>query len=91
MFETLMTMLRTLETVGDVFFDVEDDGSVDVTFNDFEGFDEDWDEVMRDYEMPELVDKVFDLLDSCDHDDDFYTTYMVDGHAVEVGFTSYDI
>lgn len=91
MFETLMTMLRTLEDAGDVTLWVDEDGSVDVTFEDFEGFDEDWDEVMRDYEMPQLVDEVFDLLDSCDSEGDFYVTYMVEGHAVEVGYSSYDI
>lgn len=92
MFETLIAMLETLEKIGDVAsLWVDDDGSVSVTFDDFDGFDEDWDELDRDYEAPELVNEVFALLDSCDHDDDFYTTYMVEGHEVQVGYTSYDI
>lgn len=91
MFETLMTMLRTLEDAGDVTLDFEDDGSVSVTFEDFDGFDQDWSEIDREYVMPELVDEVSGLLASCDHDDEFYTTYVVDGHEVMVGFSSYDI
>ena len=90
MFEKLCEMLKTLESVGDVSVDL-DEFDLDVTFQDFEGFDEEWEEVMRDYEMPELVDEVFDLLDQCDHEGDFYVTYLVDGHRVEVGFGSYDI
>ena len=91
MFETLMTMLRTLEDVGDVIMTVEADGSLDLTFDDFEGFDEEWNEMDRPYEMPELVDEVFDLLQSCESEGDYYVTYFVDGHEVCVGFTSYDI
>ena len=90
MFEQLCEMLRTLESVGDVSVDL-DEFDLDVTFQDFEGFDEEWEEVMRDYEMPELVDEVFDLLDQCEREGDFYVTYFVEGHRVEVGFGSYDI
>ena len=78
MFEQLCEMLRTLESVG-------------VTFEDFGGFDEEWEEIGRDYEMPELVDEVFDLLDQCEREGDFYVTYFVEGHRVEVGFGSDDI
>ncbi len=90
MFEQLCEMLRTLETVGGVSVDF-DEFDLDVTFEDFHGFDDDWNEIMRDYEMPELVDEVFDLLHQCDHEGDFYVTYFVEGHRVEVGFGSYDI
>ena len=90
MFEKLCEMLRTLESVGDVSVDL-DEFDLDVTFEDFDGFDEEWSEISRDYVMPELVDKVFDLLGQCDHEGDFYVTYFVDGHRVEVGFGSFDI
>lgn len=90
MFEKLCEMLKTLEAVGDVSVDL-DEFDLDVTFEDFVGFDEEWDEIMRDYEKPELVDEVFDLLKQCPRKGDFYVTYLVDGHQVEVGFSSYDI
>ena len=46
MFETLIAMLETLEKIGDVAsLWVDDDGSVSITFDDFGGFDEDWDEL----------------------------------------------
>lgn len=92
MFETLMEMLTALEACGDVYFDVDDtDGSVSVTFEDFDGFDDDWSEIDREYEMPEVVDAVFALLEGCPSEGDYYVTYLVDGRSVEVGFSSYDI
>ena len=90
MFEQLCEMLRTLESVGDVSVDL-DEFDLDVTFEDFGGFDEEWEEIGRLYEMPELVDEVFDLLDQCEREGDFYVTYFVEGHRVEVGFGSDDI
>ena len=90
MFEQLCEMLRTLESVGDVSVDL-DEFDLDVTFEDFGGFDEEWEEIGRLYEMPELVDEVFDLLGQCEREGDFYVTYFVDGHRVEVGFGSDDI
>lgn len=91
MFEKLMTMLNELKEVNDVSFKVKEDGSVKVTFNDFEGFDKRWREIMRDYKKPELVDEVFDLLDACESEGDYYTTYFVEGHDVDVEFASDDI
>ena len=91
MFETLMEMLHTLETAGDVSMRTDADGVLCLTFDDFDGFDEHWSEVTREYAMPELVDEVFDLLDSCPCVGDYYVTYTVEGHEVEVGYASMDI
>ena len=78
MFEQLCEMLRTLESVGDVSVDL-DEFDLDVTFEDFGGFDEEWEEIGRLYEMPELVDEVFDLLGQCEREGDFYVTYFLSG------------
>ena len=91
MFETLIEMLHTLETVGDVSMRVNVEGTLCLTFDDFNGFDEHWSETMREYAIPELVDEVFDLLNSCPCVGDYYTIYTVEGHEVEVGYTSMDI
>ena len=90
MFETLMEMLNHLEDCGDVImFTIGEEIHVD--FCDFEGFASDWSEVMRDYEDEDTVDAVFDMLQTCEQEGDYYVTYMVEGHKVQVGFTSYDI
>lgn len=90
MFEELMMMVEACEA--DVDYDV-DGSDVSLTFDDFEGFDDDWSEVMRDYVNPAAVEALEDWLDdnclSCEGD--LYIVYHFDGFDVEVGYTSFDI
>ena len=88
---TMTEILEMLEALGDDVFVDECDEGVEITFDDFEGFDEDWHEVMRDYDHPELVDAFFDMLDEYPCEGDLYVTYHLDGFDVKVGFTSFDI
>ena len=89
-FEELMEMLHELESVGDVLLSEHSDGTMCVTFEDFDGFDEDWSEILRDYELPELVERVEDILDEfCSGD--FYTEGELEGHHFWVGYSSFDI
>lgn len=90
MFNKLCEMLKILESVGDVSVNL-DEFDLNVTFEDFKGFDEDGEEIDREYKMPELVNEVHSLLYQCDHNGDFYVTYFVDGHQVEVDYGSYYI
>ena len=53
--EMVMELLATAED--DLSVDVDSHGDVDVTVEDFEGFDEDWSEIERDYDE-ELVDSI---------------------------------
>ena len=53
--EELIKMLKELENYGDVDFedysiDDEEDKEIHIEFNDFEGFEEDGEEIDRDYE-----------------------------------------
>lgn len=91
MFETLFTILTRLETTGDCSF-TEEDGRFDVTLCDFEGFDSNWEEVMREYEDAEMVDALFEVLDCAKRTEgNFYTTYYFTDCSLELGYASYDI
>lgn len=68
-----------------------EDGTYDLTFNDFEGFDEDWSEIFREYDHPEEVDALERLLDELPHEGDFYVEYQLEDCVVTVGYTSFDI
>ena len=94
---TVLEMMRALEEVGDlsVWQRETSDGVMlyAVTMEDFEGFDDEWDEVMRDYADEELVDAFLDALEeqALRAEGDFYRTYYFDGYAIRIGFASYDI
>lgn len=93
---TILEMMRELETCGDVtvWERTTDEGTVyDVTMEDFEGFDDDWCEVDREYEREGLVDEFLEALEAqaLRTEGDFYTTYYFDGYAIQIGYASYDI
>lgn len=86
-------MVKVLEALGnDVWFDVED-SDIDVTVNDFEGFDDDWSEVMRDYDNPEAVEAFLEMLEEkcVSQEGDFYVVYHFEGFDLQLGFGSFDI
>ena len=90
MFDTLMTLINACEN--DVYF-FKEDRMIDLTINDFEGFDNNWNEIMRDYDNPNAVDALLDWLNAncVSKVNEFYTTYSFDGFAVKVGYASFDI
>lgn len=88
--EMMMTMLETLEQVGDVEIRRESDTEICVDFVDFIGFDDHWCEQFRDYTMPELVEQVQDIIDELGTGD-FYREVVLDGVGFMFGCTSYDI
>lgn len=86
-------ILEKLNNLGnDVDFN-EYNGVIEINFNDFEGFDEDWNEVLRDYDNPSMVSELLDFLsNNCKEVvNDFYTTYIFNDFQVVVGYASYDI
>lgn len=68
-------------------------GTIHLDFVDFAGFDDDWNEIMRDYDNPQAVANLINWLnDNClSCDEDFYATYDLGDFSVIVGYTSYDI
>lgn len=92
MFEEMMAMVEALVAVEDVYFDFYG-GQYHLTVNDFEGFDQDWDEVMREFVDEAGVNALLTWMEehASSIEGDFYRQFHFDGFDVEVGFTSYDI
>ena len=88
----LMEMLKKLEEVNDILLNTTNN-KIEIDFNDFEGFNDEWEEIDRDYVNPELVDEVIAFLNNncIAKNDNFYATYYFNNFEVMVGFTSYDI
>lgn len=73
-------------------YEYEDDEEIKLTVNDFEGFDDHWSEILRDYDE-EKVDELYDTLkkECKEFDEDFYTTFEFDDFYITWGYGSYDI
>ena len=65
---------------------------IDVTVEDFGGFDEHWSEILLDYDE-EAVDALCEWLEehALSVDGDFYQYYQFDGFVVCLGYGSFDI
>lgn len=73
-FELMMEMLKELEAAGDVSI-THWNCETHVTFNDFDGFTEDWLEEVRLYNLPNLVELVEDIVEELGEGD----TVVLDG------------
>ena len=63
-----------------------------ITIDDFEGFDEDWSEIMREYDIDAVHDLIDWLEEHCiSEDGDFYSYYYFEEFDVQLGYSSYDI
>lgn len=72
----------------------EIDGNlISLTIEDFDGFDDDWSEIERDFVDENAVDKVLEWLEKNADlvEPDFYSQYHFGEIVVEVGYASYDI
>lgn len=89
---SILEMLSALVDSGDATV-YQSHGIYHVTIEDFEGFDDSWDEIMRDFTAPELVDDFLEALEeqALSTEGDFYVTYFFDGYAIRLGYASYDI
>lgn len=94
----MMTLEMVLELLAqaesDLFFDDElFEGELSVTVHDFDGFDEDWSEVMRDLDNAKLVDKVYETLkaEAIEVSGDFYEYFDFGDFVVCWGYSSFDI
>lgn len=88
--ETITTQLDRISA--DSWYDVTDE-YIDLTINDFEGFDDEWSAVARELVDADAVAEVLEWLEEkADRvDDDFYRCYHFGEIVVEVGYTSFDI
>ena len=76
----------------DSWYDVNDN-HIDLTIDDFEGFDEHWSEVDREFVDADAVEEVLEWLEENADcvDGDFYRYYHFGEIVVEVDYTSFDI
>lgn len=89
-YEEVMALLETLGE--DVSTYTTCEGDLHVTVEDFEGFDEDWEEVERDYDE-DAVDAVYEALcEGCASvEGDFYHYLQFEGFILVWGYASFDI
>ena len=68
-------------------------GTYDLTLEDFEGFDKNWNEIIRDYDNEEAVDALLNWLeDNCiDKTERLYIHYVFPDFQVTLGYASSDI
>ena len=86
-------VLELLATLGsDVGVYERMDGTIRVTVQDFEGFDEGWSEVYADYDEA-AVDTVYERLEAeaSEAEGDYYRYFQFDGFTVVWGYASMDI
>ena len=90
---TIEMIIAQLDHISaDSWYDVTDN-HIDLTINDFEGFDEHWSEVDRELVDEDAVDEVLEWLEeNADFSEgDLYEYYYFGEIIVEVGYTSFDI
>ena len=90
---TIETIIAQLDRISaDSDYDVSDN-HIDLTIDDFEGFDDDWCEVDREFVDADAVEEVLEWLEENADcvDGDFYHYYHFGEIVVEVGYTSFDI
>ena len=82
MFEKLMTMVNTLAEVEDVYFR-EYNSTLYITVNDFEGFDEHYSEIDREFVNEELVNELVEFIEKAN--------YTIENYTIELHYSSEDI
>lgn len=87
-------VMELLESAGaDLLVDVRSDGEIAVVVQDFEGFDDDWEEVERELDDPDRVEEIEEVLEreALSASGDFYRYYQFDGFSVCWGYASFEI
>lgn len=90
---TMYEIIAKLDTIAnDADYEVREN-RIDLTINNFEGFDEDWNEVMREMVDEEAVENVIDWLEeNADrYERNLYTDFYFGDIVVTLGYTSFDI
>lgn len=90
---TIETIIAQLDRISaDSDYSISDN-HIDLTIDDFEGFDDDWCEVDREFVDADAVEEVLEWLEENADcvDGDFYHYYHFGEIVVEVGYTSFDI
>ena len=82
MFEKLMTMVKALVEVEDVYYR-EYENTLYITVNDFEGFGEHYEEIDREFVNEELVEELVEFIENAN--------YTIENYTIELNYSSEDI
>lgn len=88
----LLKMLEESKNLGDVdYYTYENELNID--FNDFDGFDDEWNEIDREYTNENLVNQILNYIETNATlvKDSLYQTYQLDDKTIVIGYTSFDI
>ena len=90
---TIKTITTQLDRISEDSWYYVTDNRIDLTIDDFGGFDEDWSEVDREFVDANAVEGILEWLEeNADYiDGNFYHYYHFGDITVEVGYTSFDI
>lgn len=86
-------MVELIEALGDDVEWILSGDTFHVDLQDFEGFDDDWEEIFRDYDDEEAVEAFIKMLETecASQEGDFYVDYHFNGFSVRLGYSSFDI
>ena len=88
----VMEMVNALEMTGDIEVYDDENNEIEITVCDFTGFDDNWCEIDRDYDVKACHELQNWLAENCnEYNEDFYTVYEFDGFVVTWGYASYEI
>lgn len=88
----LLKMLEESKNLGDVdYYTYKNELNID--FNDFDGFDDEWNEIDREYTNENLVNQILNYIETNATlvKDSLYQTYQLDNKTIVIGYTSFDI
>lgn len=91
--KTMEMIIAKLDTIAEDSYYFVNNNHIDLTIDDFEGFDENWSEVDREFVDADTVEEVLEWLEENADciDGDFYHYYHFGEIVVKVGYTSFDI
>jgi hypothetical protein len=86
-FDEIVTRLQEVEDI----YVSKYNGVMNITFEDFDGFDEDWSEVDHEIAEPVLYEELENFLHEVLNWDYYGNGVIFDGLNLHVGYSSYDI
>ena len=90
---TIETITTQLNRISEDSYYYVNNNHINLTVNEFEGFDENWNEVDREFVDEDTLDEVLDWLEENADcvDGDFYHYYYFGEIVITVGYASFDI